>query len=112
NLSSKACSVEVRADGTVALTVDGKSPTRPLTLVGRTLDADIAIALTSPGDATTQEFVKGYKLNLPTGGLSGSDGYIRWVDASFYEGPYEVTFSEVGPAGNGDRVEYACFFKP
>ena len=78
---------------------------------GRTLDADIAIALISPGDATTQEFVKGYKLNLPTGGFSGSDGHIRWVDASFYEGPYEVTFSEVGPAGTGDRVEYACFFK-
>lgn len=111
NLSSKACSVEVRTDGTVVLTVNGKSPTRPLTLNGRTLDADIAIALISPGDATTQEFVKGYKLNLPTGGFSGSDGHIRWVDASFYEGPYEVTFSEVGPAGTGDRVEYACFFK-
>lgn len=111
NLANKACSVEVRADGTVALTVDGKSPTRPLTLVGRTLDADIAIALTSPGDATTQEFVKGYKLNLPTGGFSGSDGYIRWVDASFYTGPYEVSFREIGPAGTGDTVEYACFFK-
>lgn len=111
NLSSKTCSVEVRADGSVILTVDGKSPTRPLTLNGRTLDADIGIALTSPGDATTQEFVKGYKLNLPTGGFSGSDGYIRWVDASFYTGPYAIGFREIGPAGTGDTVEYECILK-
>ena len=73
-----------------------------LELLSPARDADIGIALTSPGDASTQEFVKGYKLNLPTGGFSGSDGYIRWVDASFYTGPYEVSFREIGPAGTGD----------
>jgi len=111
NLSNKACSIEVRTDGIVVLTVDGKSPTSALRLNGRTLDADIGIALTSPGDASTQEFVKGYKLNLPGGGFSGSDGYIRWVDASFYAGPYAVSFREIGPTGSGDTVEYACDFK-
>ncbi len=111
NLSNKTCSMEVKSDGAVVLTVDGKSPSHALTLVGRTLDADIEIALVSPGDATTSEYVKGYKLNLPGGGFSGSDGYIRWVDASFYAGAYTVSFREIGPAGTGDTVEYACDFR-
>ena len=111
NLSNKTCSIEVKSDGSVVLTVDGKSPSHALTLAGQTLDSDIEIALQSPGDTSTSEYVKGYKLNLPGGGFSGSDGYIRWVDASFYAGPYAASFREIGPAGAGDTVEYACDFK-
>lgn len=111
NVPRTSCSMSVAADGRISLTVDGRSPASTLGLIGQTMDSDVELSLTSPEDSSIQEFVKGYKLNLPSGGRSGSDGHVRWADASFYEGPVVVSFTEVGPTGSGDLVEYHCTFR-
>lgn len=111
NVPRTTCSMSVAADGRISLTVDGRSPSSPLGLIGQTMDSDVELSLTSPVDSSIHELVKGYKLNLPSGGRSSSDGHVRWADASFYEGPAVVSFIEVGPTGSGDQVEYHCTFR-
>lgn len=111
NVPRTTCSMSVASDGRISLTVDGRSPSSTLGLIGQTMDSDVELSLTSPVDSSIQELVKGYKLNLPSGGRSSSDGHVRWADASFYEGPAVVSFIEVGPTGSGDQVEYHCTFR-
>lgn len=108
-----SCSMTVNANGTVSLTVDGGQPSTAISLIGQTAWVDIMQSLRLPADSSIQGYVKAYKLDLP-GGLS-DQAYIRWADASFYEGPVTIAYTEAGAtssvSNSTDKITYTCTFR-